>query len=106
MSTMVSMEQIQDLADRIAREFKPNRIILFGSYAYGNPTPDSDVDLLIVMSVEGKPYRKAAAILTQTRPVFATDLLVRTPDELEKRLAKGDTFLREVVRLGKTLYAS
>ena len=103
---MVSMEQIQELADRIAREFKPERIILFGSYAYGNPTPDSDVDLLVIMPVEGKPYRKAAAILTQTRPAFATDLLVRTPEELDKRLAMGDTYLREVVRLGKTLYAS
>lgn len=103
---MVTMEQIQEYADQIAREFKPEKIILFGSYAYGRPTPDSDVDILVVMRVEGKPYQTAAAILTKTKPRFPTDILVRTPEELRKRLGLRDYFLREIVERGKTLYAS
>ena len=101
---MVSFEQIQELADRIAREFKPDKIILFGSYAYGNPTADSDVDLLVVMPVEGKPYRKAAEILTHTRPAFGVDLLVRSPENLKWRIEHEDFFLREVTSKGKLLY--
>ena len=51
---MVERSEIEDLAGRIAKEFKPERIILFGSYASGAPSPDSDVDLLVVLPHQGK----------------------------------------------------
>jgi uncharacterized protein len=79
---------------------------LFGSYAYGEPTADSDVDLLVVRPFEGHPFRKAAEILNQIRPAFSVDLLVRTAEEIDERLILGDFFLREVVTRGKVLYES
>jgi predicted nucleotidyltransferase len=102
----ITLEQIQDYSDRIAAAFKPERIILFGSYAYGTPTADSDVDLLVVMAFEGHPARKALDILNRINPPFAIDLLVRSPEELRQRLAWNDFFLREIVEQGRELYAA
>ena len=101
---MVSQSEIQSLADRIAEQFQPQKIILFGSYAYGNPTPDSDVDLLVVMDFEGRNPRKATEIWLATRPRFSLDLLVRRPDELRYRLELGDYFIREIAEKGQVLY--
>ena len=103
---MVSDEQIRDLCDNIVREFHPERVILFGSYAYGTPTEDSDVDLLVVLPYEGKGYRMCADIARSTQPAFAVDMLARTPDELRDRLVLGDFFLREIVEKGTVLYAA
>ena len=102
----ISHEQIQEYSDRIAAEFKPERIILFGSYAYGTPTADSDVDLLVVMSFEGDSARKAAEIRRVVRAGFPVDLLVRTPAQLNQRLEWNDWFMREVVEKGKVIYAA
>jgi len=102
----ITQEQIQKYSDRIAAAFKPERIILFGSYAYGTPTPNSDVDLLVVMPFEGHPTRKALDILNQIDPPFAIDLLVYSPEQLRQRLAWSDFFLREIVEQGRELYAA
>jgi len=102
----ITLEQIQKYSDRIAAEFKPERIILFGSYAYGTPTADSDVDILVVMPFEGHPARKALDILNQIDPPFTIDLPVRSPEELRQRLAWNDFFLREIVEQGRELYAA
>ena len=64
----------------------------------------SDVDLLVIMPVAGRTMDKAMEILGETRPTFAVDLLVRTPEEMESRVAMGDFFLREILRQGKVLY--
>src|SRR3972149_805452 len=101
---MVSMTDIQDLADRIAREFDPDKIILFGSYARGTPGPDSDVDLLVVVPFSGKSWRKAAEIRTQVRCQFPLDLLVRAPEELHQRVNAGDPFLRDISERGVVLH--
>jgi predicted nucleotidyltransferase len=101
---MIAMEQIAELSARIAREFQPERIILFGSYAYGTPTEDSDVDLLVVLPFEGKAHRKTVEILTKTDPHFAIDLLVRRPDDTARRYAEGDPLIREALDRGKVLY--
>ncbi len=101
---MVSTLEIQSLAQRIAELFQPEKIILFGSYAYGNPTPDSDVDLLIVMDFEGRNPHKATEIWMATRPPLPVDLMVRKPDELRSRLELGDVFLRDILEKGQTLY--
>jgi len=101
---MVEEHNIQELCDRIVRDFHPERIILFGSYAYGNPTPDSDVDLLVVLPFEGKKLRKSLEILTHTNPRFPIDLLARRPDDTERRYREGDPLIREALDHGKILY--
>jgi predicted nucleotidyltransferase len=103
---MVEMSKIEELSNRIAQEFRPEQIILFGSHAYGQPTADSDVDLLIIMEFAGHSARKAREIRRRVQPVFAVDLLVRTPEQVRQRLTWNDWFLREVTEKGKILYAS
>ena len=101
---MVDMEQIKALSQRIAEKFQPEQIILFGSYAYGKPTEDSDVDLLVILPFEGYAFRKAAEIRCQVNPKFPVDLLVRTSEQLNQRLELGDFFMKEIVDRGKVLY--
>jgi len=101
---VVDMDSIHALIERIVRAYHPERIVLFGSYAYGTPTVDSDVDLLVVLPFEGKGSRKAVEILNTVNPAFPVDLLVRTPEQLQQRLAWNDFFLREVIEKGKILY--
>ncbi len=101
---MVQRDTIQGLCDQIVAAFRPLRIILFGSYAYGSPTPDSDVDLLVIMRFEGSPIRKAAEVSQHIRRTIPVDVLVRTPEFVGERLALGDFFMREVVENGKVLY--
>ncbi len=103
---MVAMRDIRKFVRRIAEEFKPRRIILFGSYAYGKPTADSDVDILIVMRSNGHPVDQSLEIRSRFHPGFALDLLVYSPDELRQRLAMKDFFLREITERGKVLYDS
>ncbi|MGD1861298.1 MAG: nucleotidyltransferase domain-containing protein [Leptolyngbyaceae cyanobacterium] len=101
---MVEMSQIKALSQQIAEQFQPERIILFGSYAYGDPNEDSDVDLLVVMPFEGHSPRKAAEIRFQVRPQFPLDLLVRTSELLRQRLELGDFFIQEIIDKGEVLY--
>ena len=101
---MIDMDRIESLSQRIAEEFRPDRIILFGSYAYGEPTEDSDVDILVVMPFAGKPVYKAIEIRTKIDPRFPVDLIVRTPQQVEERVAMNDWFMREIVEKGRTLY--
>lgn len=100
----VEMKSIKELTARIVREFQPERVILFGSYAYGTPTAQSDVDLLVVLCHEGKGTRKAVEILNAVNPTIPVDLLVHTPEQLARRLAQQDFFLQEVVEKGRVLY--
>jgi len=102
----VDMNRIQDLAARIAREFKPEKIVLFGSYAYGHPTSDSDVDLLVILKFDGKPVRKAIEIRNRLNPSLPLDLLVRTPEQIANRVVQNDWFMREILERGRTLYAA
>jgi predicted nucleotidyltransferase len=101
---MVGMNKIEDLTSEIVREFNPERIILFGSYAYGRAGDDSDVDLLVVLPFEGKPVRKAIEIRNKINAGMPLDLIVRTPEQLAQRLAQNDWFMREIVERGRTLY--
>lgn len=96
--------QIKRLAEQIASEFHPDKIILFGSHAYGRPGPDSDVDLLVIMRFRGRPVRQAITILNKLNVLTPIDLLVRTPEQVQERLALGDQFMREIVERGKVMY--
>ena len=103
---MHSREAIQRYAESIAREFQPEKIILFGSHAYGQPTNDSDVDLMVVMPFRGNALNQAFRIRDRLEhPGFPLDLLVRSPREIGKRQAMGDFFIREILDRGKVLYA-
>jgi predicted nucleotidyltransferase len=101
---MVDERRIAKLSERIVREFQPERIILFGSYAYGQPRPDSDVDLLVVLPFEGKAFRKSVEILNRISPEFSVDLLARRPEDTARRYAEGDPLIREALDHGKVLY--
>lgn len=103
---MVDIKDIQDFANRVAQAYRPERIILFGSYAYGRPTEDSDVDLLVVLPYEGRGVWKSLEMLNRFDPQLGIDLLVRTPEELRQRLEWGDFFLREITEKGTVLYES
>jgi predicted nucleotidyltransferase len=101
---MVSMKKIRALARRIAREFHPERVVLFGSYAEGRPTADSDVDLLVVLAHERRAIDKAVEIRLALSPEIPLDILVRTPETIRKRIRMGDTFLSDILDNGKVLY--
>ncbi|MEI6168940.1 MAG: nucleotidyltransferase domain-containing protein [bacterium] len=88
---------------RLVEEYRPSRIVLFGSYARGKPRPDSDVDLLIVMPFKGSGVSKAAEMIRKLSPSFAVDLVIRTPTDIERRVAMNDFFLKEATS-GKLLY--
>ncbi len=98
------MQRIQDYADRVAELFRPERIILFGSYAYGTPTEDSDVDLLVVMPADRRDRRKSVEIQLAVPETFPLDLLVYDPVYLQRRAGMEDWFVREILEKGRTLY--
>lgn len=103
---MPTQELIAELAKSIAQKFHPECIVLFGSFAEGKEREDSDVDLLIVMAHEGKSNRRAIEVLKEIQPRFSVDLLVRSPEEIKRRLALNDFFLQEIFKKGKVLYES
>jgi predicted nucleotidyltransferase len=100
----IPQEAIDDLVRQIAEKFHPDLIILFGSYAYGTPRPDSDVDLLVVMDTPQHEAEQALKIRLATDYHFGLDLLVRKPVDLIRRIVLGDFFLREITQKGKLLY--
>ena len=101
---MVAMTDILEIAELIKRDFQPERIILFGSYANGTPTPDSDVDLLVILPFDGKSFWKSLEIANRVNPRFATDVIARRPDDTARRYAQGDPLIRDAIDHGKILY--
>jgi len=105
-SPMATLEEIEEFSSKLLREFRPRKIILFGSHARGAATEDSDVDLFIILPFKGEPVFKSVEIRLRLRPPFPVDLIVRTPEKVQERLAMGDTFVQEVLEEGKILYDS
>jgi predicted nucleotidyltransferase len=101
---MIDEKSILELRDRIAAEFRPQRIIMFGSYAYGTPAEYSDLDLLVIMQYVGSGLRKAVEILNRVNPRIPVDLVVRTPEEIQQRIKANDFFLAEILSRGRVLY--
>ena len=101
---MIDTAKIARLSELIARDFDPDRIILFGSHAYGTPTANSDVDLLVIMPFEGKSRDKCLEIWARARPPFAVDILVRRPEDTQRRYREWDPLIREAIDHGKVLY--
>jgi predicted nucleotidyltransferase len=101
--TDVPLSVIRRFAGAVAERFQPDKIILFGSHAYGQPHADSDVDILVVMPARNQ-MDQAARIHLAIMPPFPLDILVRTPQRLTAGLRDGDSFLHEIVTKGKVLY--
>ena len=95
--------EIGAAAKSIARVFRPDAIILFGSHAQGLARPDSDVDLLIVARTT-RPLDLAGRIHESLEARFPADIVVRTPREVERALREEDPFLCEILRKGCRLY--
>ncbi len=102
---MVKRSRIRAFSEAVAREFRPRKIVLFGSYAYGKPTENSDVDLLVIMPRTRHHGERMSVHIRHAIPRdFPLDLLVRTPADVAKRLRWHDPFICEVLKRGKVLY--
>ncbi len=98
-------ETLSEIAAKIINHFKPEKIILFGSHAWGTPSTDSDVDILVIMDGGGSIFREEAQISRVARPKFvAMDIIVRTPEQIRHRLEIGDPFIEKIIEEGEVLY--
>ncbi|MEA3323674.1 MAG: nucleotidyltransferase domain-containing protein [Euryarchaeota archaeon] len=96
---------LRGVVSKIVKHFHPDKVILFGSRAWGKPTGESDLDILVIMDLKGSPTRKAAEISRIARPRFLPmDIIVRAPDEIEHRIKIGDPFIKGIMNRGKVLY--
>ena len=99
---------INDIVDRLSVSYRPERIVLFGSFAYGQPTKDSDIDLLIIKETGERPIDRRVAVRRlahDPRRRIPFSPLVLTPQEVRQRLDAGDPFIRDILTRGETLYA-
>ena len=102
---VITSGQIKRYCDAIARAFQPEKIILFGSHAYGRPHQDSDVDVLVIMPDAKRHGRRPS--LTIRRKItagFPVDILVKEPHDIAERLREGDSVLEEIVSRGRVMY--
>jgi predicted nucleotidyltransferase len=105
MTTLEAQATIQEMVRRIVEKFDPVQIILFGSYARGTAGPDSDVDLLVVMPVAGSKMEKTVEIRLVLRGMgLAKDVIVVTPEEVQKYRDVIGTIIYPAFREGKILY--
>jgi predicted nucleotidyltransferase len=99
----VPMAVIRRFARRVAERFRPDKIILFGSHAYGTPHAETDVDILVIMPARNQ-IDQAVSIELACDPPFPLDIIVRTSRNMKWRLEEGESFLREVVSRGRVLH--
>ncbi len=99
----VPLRLIRRFARQVAERFQPEKIILFGSHAYGTPHADSDVDILVIMPCRNQIDQAFKIRLAVPNP-FPMDLIVRTPKEMSWRLQEGDLFHTHITTHGKVLY--
>lgn len=101
----VSDELLAEITDRIVRKFKPHKLILFGSYVWGKPRKDSDIDLFVIMNSTERPGPRSVPVAMEARvPFLPMDLMVYTPEEVANRLAIGDDFIERIMTSGRILY--
>ena len=98
---------VRRVVKRLERTYRPMQVYLFGSYAYGRPRRDSDLDMLIIKQTTQPFFRRSFAVRRHVFPLLRGqpfDPIVMTPEELQRRLAKGDQFVQEMVTKGKLVY--
>jgi len=98
---------VKEITEKIVKEYQPEKIILFGSYAWGTPGPDSDLDFFVIKKTD-VPSVKRLEQIDKLFPIRYTpmDFLVYTPEQVKRRVLGGDFFVRQIVNSGKVLYAS
>lgn len=103
---MITNDRISAITRKITECFNPEKIILFGSYAWGKPDRDSDLDLFVVMESRDRPIKRAASIRSVLRDIYVPmDILVRTPEELMHRINIGDPFYKRILKEEQVIYA-
>ena len=102
---MVDIQKIETIGRKSGKEFNPNKVILFGSYASGKASEDSDLDILVVMPFEGdSSARQASEIRMRLDKEIPIDIVVKRPSDLSRRISMGDMFFTEILNKGKVLY--
>jgi predicted nucleotidyltransferase len=97
---------LNDITRRIVDAFHPQQVILFGSYAYGTPHRDSDVDLLVVMESDESSVERIRKVRAIAKiPYLPMDVLVKTPEEIKTRIAMNDFFICEILTQGRVLFS-
>jgi predicted nucleotidyltransferase len=99
-----TLDDIREIVQQIVERFRPQKVILFGSYAQGKPTQDSDVDLLVVMETNEQALHAAARISAAIEHPFPLDILVFRPSELKASLERRGVFATEVMAKGIVLH--
>ena len=98
---MTTKEIVSEIVSKIKNQFKPQKIILFGSYAWGNPTEDSDIDLFIIMESSLRRDKRALQVQKMfSQRTFPLDIIVYTPEEVKQSLERGNPFIREILNQG------
>ncbi len=97
-------QKIKEITKKIVREFQPEKIILFGSFAYGKPKPSSDIDLLIIKKSKKRKVERIKEVLMKVESEIPLGPLVYTPKEIQERLDLGDFFFQDIFKKGKLLY--
>ncbi len=101
----ITKKMISEIVSKIVDNFNPEKIILFGSFVWGKPKEWSDIDILVIMKYSGSSPKVAAKISNLAKPkLVPMDILVRTPQEIEKRVKLGDYFIKRILNGGKVLY--
>lgn len=104
--TQLTLDLLEQMTQRLVAALKPEQIILFGSHAYGKPTEDSDVDILVIVSQSDEPrYRRARKAHRALRGMgIPKDILVMTRAEVERRASVSSSLVSQALRQGKVLY--
>ena len=101
--------ELKKIVRQVVDAYQPEKIILFGSYAYGKPDSDSDLDLLIIKKTSDRfidRWINIRQIVSDPKRSIPFDPIVLTPEEIEERLAMGDQFVEEIIKKGEVLYAA
>ena len=101
----ITEKMISDIVSKIVDNFDPEKVILFGSMVWGKPQEWSDIDILVIMKYRGSSPKIAAKISSLVKPkIVPMDVVVRTPNEIEKRVKLGDYFIKRILKGGRVLY--
>lgn len=104
MSKQQALKKIKIVSQRIAKEYSPEKVVLFGSYAWGKPNKDSDFDLLIIKNRAGDFLRAQQRVRRIIDGEVAADILIHSPRHIEQRLKMGDFFFEDIINKGIILY--
>jgi predicted nucleotidyltransferase len=96
---------ISEVIEKIVSHFHPEKVIVFGSQAWGSPGEASDLDVLVIMESGERPRARAARVAHSCQPPYLPmDILVRTPAEIAERVAIGDSFIQRILDEGRVMY--